>query len=57
MLRLEQDNVAGYGIVTGTALKVFPDGRIEALGGAVHQYIRHGAKVGRGSDILPVSNT
>ncbi len=57
MLRLEQDNVAGYGIVTGTALKVFPDGRIEALGGAVHQYVRHGLKVERGSDILPISNT
>ncbi len=52
-LKLEQDNMRGYGIATGTAIKAFSDGKIEALGGALHQYIRHGKKVDRSSDILP----
>jgi peptidase E len=54
LLQLEQDDVKGYGIVSGTAIKVFPDGRIEALGGAVHQYIKRGGIVKRIDDILPV---
>ncbi|MFH1640030.1 MAG: Type 1 glutamine amidotransferase-like domain-containing protein [Chloroflexota bacterium] len=53
VLRLEQDNTKGYGIVSGTAIRVFPDGRIEALGGAAHQYVRHGERVERAPDILP----
>jgi len=28
LLALEKDNTTGYGIVSGTALKVFPDGKI-----------------------------
>lgn len=55
-LELEEDNTKGYGLVTGTALIVFPDGRLEALGGAVHQYIRHGDIVDRISDILPAGS-
>ncbi len=53
VLGLEKENIKGYGIVTGAAMKVFPDGRIEALGGAIHQYIRHGARIERATDILP----
>jgi len=55
-LRLEEDNIKGYGLVTGTALIVFPDGRLKALGGAVHRYIRHGDSVDRISDILPAGS-
>jgi peptidase E len=55
-IRLEEDNAIGYGLVTGMAIKVFPDGRIEALGGAIHQYVRHGKKVYRAPDVLPVSD-
>lgn len=54
-LKLKEDNTIGYGIVSGTAIKVFPDGSIEALGGATHQYVRQGARVERISDILPIS--
>ncbi len=54
-LKLEKDNTVGYGIVSGTAIKVFPDGSVEALGGAIHQYVRHGEKVVRISDILPIT--
>ncbi len=53
LLMLERDGVKGYGIVSGTALKVFPDGKVEALGGAVHQFARHGESVKRLADVLP----
>ena len=53
LLKLKKDNVRGYGIVSGTAIKVFPDGRVEALGGAVHQYIHNSGDVERIADILP----
>jgi len=55
LLVLEQDNVKGYGIPSGTAIKVFPDGKVEALGGAIHQYIRRGERVERSPDILPAN--
>ena len=55
-LRLKEDNAIGYGLVTGMAIRVFPDSRIEALGGAIHQYIRHGKRVDRAPDILPVGD-
>ncbi|MCX5832061.1 MAG: Type 1 glutamine amidotransferase-like domain-containing protein [Deltaproteobacteria bacterium] len=45
LLMLEKEGATGYGITSGTALRVFPDGRIEALGGAVHQYVNRGGKV------------
>ncbi len=56
-LRLKLDNTNGYGIVSGTAIKVFPDGRVEALGGAVHQYLRKNGKVSRTADIIPTSKS
>ena len=54
VLRLGEDNTQGYGITTGAAIKVFPDGGIEALGGAIHQFVRRGKRVFRGSGILPI---
>jgi cyanophycinase-like exopeptidase len=56
LLALEKDNTIGYGIVSGTAMKVFPDGKIEALGGAIHQYTKSNGIVKRLNDILPVEN-
>ena len=53
LLKLEKDNTVGYGIVSGTAIKVFPDGKIAALGGVVHQYQQRSGKVERIEDILP----
>ena len=55
-LRLEEDNVIGYGLVSGAAIRVFADSRVEALGGAIHQFIRHGKRVDRAPDILPASD-
>jgi hypothetical protein len=55
LLALEKDDTIGYGIVSGAALKVYPDGKIEALGGALHQYKKLKGKVTRVGDILPVN--
>jgi len=55
-LKLEEDNVKGYGLATGTAVRVLPGGRIEALGGTIHQYTRHGERVDRAPDILPAND-
>ncbi len=54
-LKKDKDNVKGYGIVSGTGIKVFHDGTKEALGGVIHEYIRRGERMDRNSDILPVS--
>jgi hypothetical protein len=52
-MALEKDGTIGCGIVSGTAIKVFPDGKIEALGGAIHQYTKRNGKVERIADIVP----
>lgn len=54
LLMLENDGATGYGIATGTALRVFPDGRVEALGGAVHRYVKQGGSVKKISDLMPL---
>ncbi len=53
LLALEQEEVDGYGIPAGAAIKVFPDGRVEAVGSAISHYIRRGGEVKRLPDILP----
>ena len=53
LIALEKDKTIGYGIVSGTAIKVYPDGKIEAIGGAIHQYAKIKGKVERVGDILP----
>jgi peptidase E len=50
-LALEKDLTPGYGIATGTGLKVYPDSKVEALGGPVYRYIRHGGQVERLADL------
>ena len=52
-LRLKQDGTIGYGITSGACLKVSPDGKVEALGGAIYQYVSHEEAVQRQTDILP----
>ncbi len=54
-LLLKEEDTKGYGLVSGTALKVFPDGSLEALGGTVHQYIRRKEGIDRIKDICQVS--
>ena len=53
-LGLSKDGMRGYGIVSGTAIRVSLNGRVEALGGAVNQFSRRGGKIVSLPDILPV---
>jgi len=55
-LKLKEDNTKGYGLASGTALVVFPDGSLDVLGGAVHQYTQQGDSTERISDILPAGS-
>jgi peptidase E len=54
-LSLTADSTKGYGLATGSGIKVFPDSKVEALGGEVYQYLRRGDKVIRIEDLLPDS--
>jgi cyanophycinase-like exopeptidase len=54
VLQLEKNGTTGYGIATNTALRVTAEGGVEALGGAVHQYVRDMEEVKRITDILPL---
>jgi len=50
---LERDNACGFGIASGSCLKVDPVGKIQALGGPVARYLRQNGKVIRQPDLLP----
>jgi peptidase E len=50
-LKLKESNSCGYGIPSGACLKVNPDGRVEAVGGPVIQYIRLEDRVAKIEDI------
>ncbi len=52
-LMLEREGVKGYGLASGSAIKVTPDGGVETLGGTVYQYVHRGNKVVRIEDVLP----
>ncbi len=54
-LKLVKEGGRGYGLATGSGIKVFTDGKVEALGGTVYQYIHRGGKVERIEDVLPIS--
>jgi peptidase E len=54
-LMLKAEGALGYGIATGTGLRVSPGGRAEGLGGTVHRYIKKGDDVVRAGDLLPVA--
>jgi peptidase E len=54
-LMLEKEGVKGYGLASGSAVRVTSDGIVEGVGGTVYQYARRGDKVVRIDDILPVS--
>ncbi len=54
-IMLEKEGGRGYGLASGSAIKVFPDGRVEGLGGTVYQYLRRRDRVERIDDILPTS--
>jgi peptidase E len=53
-LMLKKPGDKGYGLASGSGVKVTADGHIEAIGGTVWQYIRRANKVERIDD-LPLS--
>ncbi len=50
---LEKKGVKGYGLASGSGVKVMPDGKVEAIGGTVYQFIRRAKNVERIEDVLP----
>jgi peptidase E len=52
-LRLSPEGTRGFGIATRTCLKVYPDGREEALGGPVAVYVRRGGQAKKLDDLTP----
>ncbi len=50
-LKLEKEGVKGYGLASGSAIKVTPGGKVTVVGGTVHQYIHQGGKVTRINDM------
>jgi peptidase E len=52
-LMLEKKGVKGYGLASGSGVKVMLDGSVETLGGTVYQYIRGDKKVERLDDLIP----
>jgi len=56
-LKLSGDNAQGYGIPAEACLKVYPDGRVGALGGAITRYVRHSGQVEQQANLLPIDHT
>ena len=56
LLQLCPDGTVGYGIPAGLTLRVPPDGTVEALGGAVHAFMRRRGEVVRIADVKPQSD-
>ena len=54
-IRLEKEGGRGYGLASGSGVKVTPDGKVEALGGDVYQYTHHGDRVERIENIRPIN--
>ncbi len=52
-LSLKPEGTLGFGITSGTCLKVMPDGTPLALGGAIYRYFRTASGVRREPDLLP----
>jgi cyanophycinase-like exopeptidase len=52
-LKLEQEDSEGYGIASGTAIKVDPDGKVSALGGPVIHFAHRQDSLVRLPDIKP----
>lgn len=53
-LALKEDKTLGYGIPSGGCLRVYPDGKVEALTTAVPRYVRKAEKVEKLEDLRPV---
>lgn len=50
---LSPESTIGYGITSGTCLRVDPDGRVAALAGPIARYVSRGKKAIKQPDLLP----
>jgi peptidase E len=53
LLKLEKDGAEGYGIPSGAAIKVTPEGQVTALEVSVSRYTRHGSAVRLADSVKP----
>jgi peptidase E len=53
-LSLKPAGSIGYGITSGTCLKITPDDNVVALGGAISRYIYDGKNVNQQPDLIPI---
>lgn len=44
-VKLKGDGAAGYGLASGSGVKVMPDGQVEAIGGDVFKYVNRNGQV------------
>jgi dipeptidase E len=54
-LKLEKEAPEGYGIASGTAIKVYPGGKVTALGGPVTHYTCRQDKIVKLPDLIPAA--
>jgi cyanophycinase-like exopeptidase len=52
-LIFKETGTIGYGITSGSCLKVHPDGRLEAVNGPVARFIQQNGKIEQLPDLLP----
>ncbi len=52
LLQIAPEDLDGYGIASGAAIKVMPDKKVEAIGGRVFHFSRSFGKVKREPDII-----
>jgi peptidase E len=52
-LKLKEEDAQGYGIPSGSCLKVYPDGRMEALDGTITPFLKRGNSIVKQSELLP----
>jgi cyanophycinase-like exopeptidase len=53
-LLLKNEKEIGFGIPTGSCLTIYPDNRVEALGGPVARYFKKNGQVAKMPDLCPV---
>jgi len=56
-LNLQEKDTQGYGIPSGSCLKVYPDGRMEALDGAVTRFLKRGSSIVKQTELLPINQS
>ena len=53
LLQQEKTGTIGYGIVSGNAIKVHPDRKVEAISGPINRYLRGKSTVEKLPDLFP----